>query len=37
MTRHLLGLILWSVITFAVLSLSALPGEWEHGLCGTWG
>ncbi len=35
--RRLMVGVLWAVAMAAVLSLSLLPGEYEHALCGPWG
>ena len=35
--RNGLGLSLWTVLFFAALSITNLPGNWGHSVCGVWG
>ncbi len=35
--RFCLGVIAWSGLLLASLSVAKLPGDWGHGICGAWG
>jgi hypothetical protein len=35
--HHLLGFLVWLVLTYGVLALSTLPGDFGESLCGPWG
>jgi hypothetical protein len=35
--RLCLGLAGWSAMLLASLSVARIPGDWGHGICGTWG
>ncbi len=35
--RFCIGISIWAASLIAALSISRLPGEWGHGVCGPWG
>ena len=35
--RHVIGLTAWVAAAFGSLSLSLIPGDYTHALCGAWG
>jgi hypothetical protein len=35
--RFCLGMIAWASALLGSLSISRLPGDWGHGICGPWG
>ncbi len=35
--RFCVGLVVWSDLLLASLSVAKLPGDWGHGICGAWG
>jgi hypothetical protein len=35
--RHLLLLVAWAGLTFGVLGISLVPGDFGESLCGPWG
>ena len=35
--RYCVGLAVWGAVLLGSLSVSRLPGDWGHGICGPWG